>query len=77
MYEYWFPCAEQDGKNLLLVAKNKSDLHHRLVIAHVASVGEIKQIALVKNGQPITSYYYALAYGYHSRPLAIDERVIR
>ncbi len=66
MYELWFPIAKQEGKSMLLVAENVSDLSSEAVISRVKTMGEIKEITAQKDGKTTGHYYYRLVTGYHS-----------
>lgn len=64
MYEYWFPPAEQEGKNLLLISANPLDLADRTVLDRVQSAQDIKPIVIKKNNQAVRKYYYRFVQGY-------------
>ena len=67
MYEYWFPRDEQNNKTMLLVSRGIDNLTSENVRSRVQQMGDIREIALRKNGRPAGRYYYSLVKGYHSK----------
>jgi dolichol-phosphate mannosyltransferase len=65
MYERWFPAGRQNGRQLLLIAWNPTDLSDLAVRDHVERLEPIQQGLLMRGGEPIRSYYYRTAYGFH------------
>ena len=67
MYEYWFPSEKQNTKTLLLVSRSSANLTSDDVRSRVRQAGDIKEIALSKNGKPVGRYYYRLVKGYQKQ----------
>ncbi len=67
MYEYWFPIEEQSNKTMLLVSRSIANLTSDEVLSHVRQAGDIKEIALWKNGKPTGIYYHRLVNGYRNQ----------
>lgn len=65
MYRLWFPIARQTGKTLLLVAGDAASLSSGRVLSRVQTAGEIREIAVHKQGKPAGRYYVRLVSGYH------------
>jgi dolichol-phosphate mannosyltransferase len=68
MYERWFPGAEQDGRTLLLVALNPTELADARLRPYATSLGELKAGVLRRNGRVVSEYFYREAAGYRSIP---------
>jgi dolichol-phosphate mannosyltransferase len=66
MYEYWFPRRLQEGRNLLIVGKSRSELESPEVEAHAMRLDPIQEIDLTRNGHPAGRFYWRLAYSYRS-----------
>jgi dolichol-phosphate mannosyltransferase len=66
MYEYWFPKDGQNNKTMLLVSRGIANLTGDNIRSRVRQMGDIKEIALSKNGRPAGHYCYALVKGYSS-----------
>jgi dolichol-phosphate mannosyltransferase len=66
MYAFWFPAREQEGRTMLLVAKDRSGLENERVLARVKTAGDIGEIAVTKNGRPAGRYYTRLVTGYRA-----------
>ncbi len=67
MYERWFPSAQENGRDLLLIAWKPSDLSDLVVAGRVERLDPIEQGALTRDGQLIRPFYYRVAYGFHAR----------
>ena len=65
MYERWFPAARQSGRQLLLIAWSPTDLSDRAVREHADRLDPVQQGVLTRDRQPIRSFYYRAAYGFH------------
>jgi dolichol-phosphate mannosyltransferase len=65
MYRLWFPIDQQTGKTLLLVAKDAASLSNGRVLSRVQTAGDIREIAVHKQGKPAGRYYARLVTGYH------------
>jgi dolichol-phosphate mannosyltransferase len=66
MYAFWFPAEKYAGRDMILVSEDLEDLKENKVISSFRSMGDIRQIQLVKNKKPVTSYYYRLGRYYLS-----------
>jgi dolichol-phosphate mannosyltransferase len=64
MYERWIPAESQDGRTLLLVALDRSDLEGKEIASHVERLGPITEAALTKDGRIVRHYYYRVGYRY-------------
>lgn len=64
MYERWFPPAEERGRNLLLIAWNRTDLMSERVSSAVERLDPIEEGVLIRGDGIIRRYYYRIGYGY-------------
>jgi dolichol-phosphate mannosyltransferase len=64
MYERWMPAASQDGRTLLLVALDRTDLEGKVIESHVERLGPVTDGVLTKNGRIVRHYYYRIGYHY-------------
>ncbi|MDS4030965.1 MAG: glycosyltransferase family 39 protein [Candidatus Contendobacter sp.] len=67
MYEYWFPIEEQSDKTMLLISRSIANLTSEDVLSRVRQAGDVKEIALWKNGKPAGTYYHRLVSGYQNQ----------
>lgn len=67
MYEYWFPIEEQINKTMLLVSRSITNLTSDDALSRVRQAGDIKEMALWKNGKPAGNYYYRLVKDYRNQ----------
>ena len=70
MYERWFSPSMAVGRTLVLVAWDAHDISDELTAAYVDSLGPVREGVLRRDGTVIRQYYYRLAYGFRSVPLA-------
>jgi dolichol-phosphate mannosyltransferase len=70
MYRLWFPIDQQTGKTLLLVAKDAASLSNGRVLSRVQTAGDIREIAVHKQGKPAGRYYVRMVTGYHDVAVA-------
>jgi dolichol-phosphate mannosyltransferase len=68
MYERWTPAESLEGRTLLLVAWDASDLAGPAIESHSERLGPVKDDVLMRDGQVVRHYYHRLAYNYHSIP---------
>jgi len=68
MYGFWFPPAGLEGRDMLLVAKDREAMRNAYFQRYVNKVYNVRTIPVDKNGAPLTVYHYRLARGYHHRP---------
>ena len=66
MYERWFPVDRQEGRTLLLVAWDRSDLASERLAPSVERLGPIEEGLIMRDDRVIRHYYYRLAYGYRA-----------
>ncbi|HEX6633461.1 MAG TPA: glycosyltransferase family 39 protein, partial [Usitatibacter sp.] len=66
MYELWFPNEREEGRTLLLVAKDRSVLEEPRVLAHARPAGEILELPVTKAGKPAGRYYARLFEDYRA-----------
>jgi dolichol-phosphate mannosyltransferase len=64
MYAFWFPAEKYFGRDMILVSEDLEDLKEKQVTGRFRSMGDIRQVDLVKNKKPVTSYYYRLGRNY-------------
>jgi dolichol-phosphate mannosyltransferase len=64
MYERWFPPRKQEGRTLLLVAWDRSDLAGSRIESSVERPGRIQEGVVTRNGEPVRPFYFRLADGY-------------
>ena len=74
MYEYWFPRRLQEGRILLLVGANRSQIDSLAVEEHVERLDPIHEIRLTRNGSPAGHFYWRLAHTYRETPRAVPGR---
>lgn len=72
MYQYWFPKSKQDGKNMLLVARDSVALNLPAVATSFDSLEAIAEVPVTLNGQSLRRYFYRLGCGYKSGEPAPD-----
>jgi dolichol-phosphate mannosyltransferase len=70
MYERWVPRQLQEGRNLLLVAWDASDLRGPTIDSHAERFGPIEEEILTRDARIVRRYYHRLAYNYRSEPRA-------
>lgn len=75
MYTLWFPDSRQNGKTMLLVAKDAVSLGTGRVLSRVQTAGDIKEIDVRKRGKPVGRYYARLVTGYQAAGMAADAAV--
>ncbi len=66
MYELWFPAEREEGRTLLLVAKDASTLEDRDVLAHARPAGAVIEIPVRKAGRDAGRYFARLFEDYHA-----------
>jgi dolichol-phosphate mannosyltransferase len=65
MYDYWFPPASLEGRDLLLVALSKDSIADKNFASHVRKIGPVRELNVTMNGYTINHCYVRLAQGYH------------
>jgi dolichol-phosphate mannosyltransferase len=69
MYERWTPAPLQEGRTLLLVAWEASELTGGAVEGHADRLGPVESRTLTRDGHMVRHYYQRLAYNYrHDAP---------
>jgi dolichol-phosphate mannosyltransferase len=68
MYERWTPPALQEGRDLLLVALDASELGGKAIESHVDRLGPVEDDVLRQDGQIVRHYYHRFAYNYREIP---------
>jgi dolichol-phosphate mannosyltransferase len=68
MYERWTPPDLQEGRTLLLVAWDPTDLTGKAVESRAERLGPVEDEVLRRDGQVVRHYYHRLAYNYRSIP---------
>ncbi len=68
MYNYWFPPASLEGRDLLLIASSEKSLRNDYFKRYVRNTHNVRQLPLEKNGEVVSQYYYRLVRGYHHIP---------
>ncbi|MBS0580576.1 MAG: glycosyltransferase family 39 protein [Proteobacteria bacterium] len=68
MYERWFPNAQQQGKDLLLVALQAPELDAPRLQPYVGSLGPLHAGVLRRNGRTVGEYFYRAARDYRAVP---------
>ena len=68
MYALWFPPASLEGRDMLLVARDREAMRNAYFERYVTKVHNVRDIPVQKNGTPLTVYHYRLVRGYHHRP---------
>jgi dolichol-phosphate mannosyltransferase len=66
MYERWFPVDRQEGRTLLLVAWDRSDLASERLAPSVERLGPIEDGIIMRDNRVVRHYYYRLAEGYRA-----------
>jgi dolichol-phosphate mannosyltransferase len=64
MYEFWFPPQAFDGRDLILVARNRGDLEDARVAGRATRLGPVRTLEPRKHGAPAGRYYARVVYGY-------------
>jgi dolichol-phosphate mannosyltransferase len=64
MYKRWFPETSLQGRDLLLLSWDVSDLDSAAVRSHMRRLDPVREGVLTREGHPIRHYYYRLAYDY-------------
>jgi dolichol-phosphate mannosyltransferase len=67
MYRYWFPEPEQDGKTMILVARQEGQLINNEVVSRFDSLGTVTGLPVRWNGQIVRTYYCRVGFGYRAR----------
>lgn len=70
MYRYWFPAKELEGRDLLLVDRDREDLRGDAIRLKTQAAGEVHELVYRKNGIPAGRLYFRLAKGFHDHLLA-------
>jgi dolichol-phosphate mannosyltransferase len=68
MYGLWTPPPLQQGRDLLLIAFDASEIQGDSIESRVQRLGPIEDRVLMRDGVLIRHYYQRLAYGYRSLP---------
>ena len=66
MYEFWFPPQAFDGRDLILVARNRGDLEDARVAGRATRLGPVRTLEPRKHGAPAGRYYARVVYGYRA-----------
>lgn len=64
MYAFWYPKEQYDGRDMILVGDAPEELRQKSVTGRFKRMGDIREVALVKNGKTLKSYYYRLGENY-------------
>ena len=68
MYEYWFPPATLEGRDMLLVATRRDPMRNDYFRRYVRKTHHFRELPIVRNGAPLAVYYYRLVREYHHQP---------
>jgi dolichol-phosphate mannosyltransferase len=66
MYEFWFPRSAFEGRDLIAVARRRTDLDDPQIAAHATRLGPIRTLAIRKDGVPVGEYFARVVYGYRA-----------
>jgi dolichol-phosphate mannosyltransferase len=64
MYEFWYPRIAYEGRDLIAVARRRTDLDDPQVALHATRLGEIRTLVVRKGGVPVGQYFARVVYGY-------------
>ncbi len=64
MYAFWYPKEQYSGRDMILVSDAREDLRRKNVTGSFRKMGDIREVALAKNGKTVRSYYYRLGESY-------------
>lgn len=64
MYAFWYPKKRYIGRSMILVSDDREDLRRKNVTGSFRKMGDIREVALVKNKKTVKSYYYRLGESY-------------
>ncbi len=67
MYRYWFPPPSLEGKTLILVGQQPSDLVGLHIDNHTRCRGEVRELTVDRDGQVIRRLHYRVVEGYRAR----------
>jgi dolichol-phosphate mannosyltransferase len=66
MYERWTPAPLQEGRTLLLVAWDPSELTGAAIEGHAERMGPVETRTLTRDGHVVRHYYQRVAYNYRN-----------
>ena len=64
MYDYWFPPAEQTGKNVIVIGRNEGQVTNGAVTGHFKTLSPVSEIPIKLNGVNIGRFFYRVGYDY-------------
>jgi dolichol-phosphate mannosyltransferase len=64
MYARWFPREAFAGRDLIVVARRRSDLEEAAIAAHATRLGPVRALTARKAGDPVGQYFARVVYGY-------------
>ena len=68
MYERWTPPELQEGRTLLLVAWDPTELAGKEIESHADRLGPIEDEVLRRDGRVVRHYCHRVAYNYRATP---------
>ena len=64
MYEFWYPRSAFEGRDLIAVARRRTDLDDPQIAMHATRLGPIRTLVVRKGGVPVGQYFARVVYGY-------------
>lgn len=70
MYNYWFPAAKQNGRNMILFGFEKRQLNSADLATYFQDLGPINIGTIRKGGVKVGSFYYRVGHKFRAKPTA-------
>ena len=70
MYNYWFPAAKQNGRDMILFGFERHQLDSANLASHFEDLGPIEIEKLRKGGVEVGSFYYRIGHNFRAQPAA-------
>jgi hypothetical protein len=58
MYRYWHPLKTLSNRTILFITDDREDMQDARVILLTEPLGEVRKLAVEKNGKVLRAYYY-------------------
>jgi dolichol-phosphate mannosyltransferase len=68
MYTYWFPAAEQNGRDMILFGFEKRQLNSADLAPYFQYLGPLNIATISRGGVEVGSFYYRVGYNFRALP---------
>ncbi len=70
MYTYWFPAAEQNGRDMILFGFEKRQLNSADLAPYFQYLGPLNIATIIRGGVEVGSFYYRVGHKFRARQTA-------